>query len=127
MKVKSCPKCGSINFVKRGFYKTKNTKKQKYYCKDCKHKFQLKVVLPSWVNKAYDDYVFNDMILKNLSIKYSKFIPTLVKYFDILNEIETKEYVDDVDDVDNKKRPPMAVPISLLLDATFFKRKGKYR
>lgn len=67
------------------------------------------------------------MILKNLSIKYSKSIPTLVKYFDILNEIETKEYVDDVDDVDNKKRPPMAVPISLLLDATFFKRKGKYR
>lgn len=116
MKVKKCPKCGSENFIKKGL----DGEKQRYFCKECKKYFQPKIALPSWVKKAYNDYVFKSIILVDLSIKYNKSIKTIVKYFDILNNVETKEYIDKVN---NKEIPPISVPISLILDATFFKRK----
>ena len=36
-----CPKCRSVNIVKRGVRKNKSIQKQRYYCKDCKHRFVL--------------------------------------------------------------------------------------
>jgi len=111
MKVLNCPKCGSTNIIKKGLYKNKNVKKQRY--------FQPKVYLPSWVKKAYNDYVFKNFILKDLSIKFRKSIKTITKYFDLLNNLETEQHIDDVN---NKKRPLIQIPISLIFDATFFKR-----
>ena len=52
------------------------------------------------------------MIYKDLTIKYNKSIPTLVKYFDILNNKPNKP------NKNNNKQP-----INLIFDATFFKRK----
>ena len=37
-----CPYCSSTNFVKRGKRKTKNGTKQRYFCKNCEHKFTVK-------------------------------------------------------------------------------------
>lgn len=119
MKVLNCPKCGSTNIIKKGLDKNKNVKKQRYFCKDCKRYFQPKVYLPSWVKKAYNDYVFKNFILKDLSIKFRKSIKTITKYFDLLNNLETEQHINDVN---NKKRPLIQIPISLIFDATFFKR-----
>ena len=112
MKVKNCPNCGSLNFVKKGFNFYKNDKIQRYLCKDCNYKFQPKIELPSWVNRAYNDYAFKSIIYKDLTIKYNKSIPTLVKYFDILNNKPNK-----LNKNNNKQS------INLIFDATFFKRK----
>jgi|WetSurMetagenome_2_1015567.scaffolds.fasta_scaffold258274_2 hypothetical protein len=115
-KVRYCLKCGSFNILKKG---KNRDNKQRYFCNDCKRYFQPKISLPSWVKKAYDDYVFRSMIYKDLVIKYKKSIPTLTKYFDLLNNLETEQYINDVN---NKKKSPIAIPISLIFDATFFKR-----
>lgn len=55
------------------------------------------------------------MFLKDLSIKYNKSIPTINKYFDILIEININKY--------NKNSNK--IPVNLVFDATFFKRKWK--
>ena len=107
MKVKNCPKCESKNFIKKGL----DCDKQRYFCKDCNKYFQPKVLLPSWVKKAYNDYAFKSMILKDLSAKYNKSIPTLIKYFDILINKPSKT---------SKNNNEQA--INLIFDATFFKR-----
>lgn len=109
MKVKNCPKCGSFNFIKKGF----DNKKQRYFCKDCNSYFQPKIELPSWVKKAYRDYTFGNMIYKDLKIKYNKSIPTLTKYFDNLGNIKTN--------VDIVKLHPIEKSINLIFDATFLK------
>ena len=116
-KVEYCPKCGSFNIIKKGL--DKNISKQRYFCKDCKRYFQPKIILPSWVKKAYKDYTYGNMIYKDLVIKYKKSIPTLTKYFDLLGDLNKEQYKKDVS---NKKKSPIAIPISLILDATFFKR-----
>lgn len=115
MKVKNCPKCGSLNFVKKGFNLYKNDKIQRYFSKDCNCKFQPKIEVPLWVKKAYKDYIFKGMIFKDLTVKYNKSIPTLTKYFDILNEVSNKP-----------KKPNKSNSkqfINLIFDATFFKRR----
>lgn len=103
-----CPYCKNKNIKKRG----KNIDgKQRYFCNDCKKHFQPKAELPSWVNKAYNDYAVKGVIYKDLSVKYNKSIPTLTKYFDILISKPNKF---------NKNIKEQ--PINLIFDATFFKR-----
>jgi hypothetical protein len=123
MKVKNCPKCGSIKFIKMGFYKNKNTKKQKYLCNDCKTIFQLKVEMPNWVNKAYNDYVFKNIILKDLSVKYDKSIKTIIKYFDLLNLKKTLNNEDKSNE--NKNENKNKESINLIFDGTFFKKRRR--
>ncbi len=36
----SCPKCKSMNFHKDGIFKSK----QRYFCKDCKHRFTVEQI-----------------------------------------------------------------------------------
>lgn len=111
-----CPKCDSSNITKRGKCLTKNNKqKQTYFCKNCNHRFQPKVIMPSWVKKAYKEYANKCMLLKDLSIKYSKSIPTINKYFDLL--IDKKP--------ENHQKNSTKTVISLVFDATFFKRYWK--
>lgn len=111
--INKCPICKSKNITKKG----KNTDdRQRYFCKNCKKYFQPKIELPSWVKKAYNDYAFKGMIYKDLTIKYNKSIPTLVKYFDILNNKPNKP------NKNNNKQP-----INLIFDATFFKRKQSWQ
>ncbi len=37
--MKRCTRCGSTNYVKAGFRKTKNDEVQKYKCKECNREF----------------------------------------------------------------------------------------
>jgi len=80
--IKKCPFCKTNNIIKKG---KNNNEKQRYFCNDCKKHFQPKILSPSWVDRAYNDYSNKCMFLKDLSRKYNKSIPTLTKYFDILH------------------------------------------
>jgi hypothetical protein len=71
---KYCPKCGGVELIKYGSYK----QKQLYRCKYCRVVF---VLQKSWINKAYKDYCFGKLSLKQLSCKYKKDIRTLQRNF----------------------------------------------
>jgi hypothetical protein len=109
--IKKCQFCKNNNIIKKG---KNNDGKQRYFCKDCKKHFQLKILSPSWVDKAYNDYTNKCMFLKDLSIKYNKSIPTLTKYFDILNH----KIEDKIITKANERNST-----NLIFDGTFFKRK----
>jgi hypothetical protein len=120
MKVKNCSKCGSINFIKKGI---NSNGKQKYFCLDCKKYFQIKTITLGWVKKAYKDYTYGNMIYRDLVIKYKKSIPTLTKYFDLLNKEKNNNKLENI--INNKSKETInsiaKTPINLVFDATFLK------
>ena len=119
--INKCLICKSKNITKKG----RNTDdRQRYFCKNCKKYFQPKIELPSWVKKAYNDYAFKGMIYKDLTIKYNKSIPTLVKYFDILNNESNKINKNNKQQLNKSNNKQ---PINLIFDATFFKRKQSWQ
>jgi len=124
MKVKNCSKCGSINFIKKGI---NSNGKQKYFCLDCKRYFQIKTITLGWVKKAYRDYTHGNMVYRDLVIKYKKSIPTLTKYFDLLNKEnntinnESKNIINNNIKLKETINSIVKTPINLVFDATFLK------
>ena len=112
-----CPNCKSLNCIKKGLLTTNIKVKQRYYCKDCKKYFIKKdTLIPKMYRKAYEDYILKNLILKDLSKKYHKSIPTLIKYFDLIGK-KHNNYFKVINNKINLKS------INLVFDGTFFKEK----
>ena len=131
---KYCPFCKKSNVIRKGI---NSNYKQRYYCKDCKKYFQNNnKQIPIWAYKAYEDYNFNNIILKRLSNIYHKSIPTIKKYFNIIinKEIKDKELKDknkhknnnnvintNNNDNNNNNNINNRHSINLIFDGTFLK------
>lgn len=109
-----------MEFKKHGKFKGK----QRYKCLYCGATFNcISKKIPKWVSEAYDDYVFNRLTLKLLSVKYKKAISTIRIYFDLLtiDSQKRKSKKRLLKNKDNTKRI-VNKPINLVFDGTFFSR-----
>ena len=101
MNRKTCPFCGSVSCIRKGFQEGH----QRWFCKQCKKKFQANRTAPPSQEELFCLYVFNKQTLKELSAEFH------------LNTHEIQKYIDDIILLEKKHDPR---PIALTVDATFF-------
>ena len=70
----SCPKCGSQDYVLRGMSYNKSGVKQRYGCKNCKHKYTLQDKTNQKPVKKTEQQIFEDVktITQNVIDKLEK-------------------------------------------------------
>ena len=101
-----CDKCKSGNIIKNGH----NGIKQRYQCKECKHRFIYKRNHISKVD-IYKEFVIDEMKLEQLAKKYNKSVRTISNY---IKEVRESDFQFDL---------PTDMEIILEVDATYFNKK----
>ena len=101
-------RCNSKNTIKIG----KRSGIQRYLCKNCKKKFLVNRRPKQLQKVIFEEYFLHRQTLKQLSVKYNKSVPWIIKQRDGY-EVEFKTH--------NPK------PVNLICDATFYgKKKDKF-
>lgn len=70
-KAKRCIYCKSLNTIKKGKRKDVLKPKTRYYCKDCKRKFQEKERSKNLNKKVFEQYFWNKKTLSQLSYEFN--------------------------------------------------------